>query len=215
LTATASARQSLTMLDTIFDSSDAVKSVRSLAASSLYKIGITADRASIGAVSFGLFAGLAFAFEYVRLGTAMLLVSALLDGLDGTVAREHASATPLGGLMDLSFDRIVEAAVILGITLRRPELHLPALVLVTTWYVNITIFLAVGAALDRRGPKLIDYPPGLLERTEAIIFFILLAFSGSFGPALCYLFAMLEVYTGAQRFIFGFEHLAPADPKAV
>ena len=64
--------------------------------------------------------------------------------------------------------------VIVGIAWRDPALYLPALVLVATWYVNITVFLAVGAALEGPSAKLIEYPPGILERTEAIIFFIVL-----------------------------------------
>ncbi|MGH7864995.1 MAG: hypothetical protein ACREQB_08395 [Candidatus Binataceae bacterium] len=76
----------------------------------------------------------------------------------------------MGGVLDLVGDRVVETAVIIGIAWTRPELYLPALVLVGTWYVNITVFLAVGAALERRGPKLIVYPPGILERSEALIF---------------------------------------------
>jgi phosphatidylglycerophosphate synthase len=203
------------MLDTILGSFQVVKSVRSMVAAGLYKIGVTADRASIGAAALGVIAGFAFALDYVRFGLATLTLSALLDGLDGTIAREHSGATAVGGVMDLSFDRVVEAVVILGIAIRRPDLYLPALVLVATWYVNITVFLAVGAALDRSGPKLIVYPPGLLERTEAIIGLALLAVSGSFGPVLCYILAVLEIYTGAQRFIFGLKHLSGASSEAV
>ncbi len=77
-------------------------------------------------------------------------------------------------MLDLSADRVVEACVIVGIAWRDPALYFPALILVATWYVNITIFLAVGAALEGPSAKLIEYPPGILERTEAIIFFIVL-----------------------------------------
>jgi len=67
----------------------------------------------------------------------------------------------------------------------------------------------VGAALERRGPKLIDYPPGILERTEALIFFVILAaiqsvpFLRPLGPMLCYAMAALEVATAVQRLRFG------------
>jgi len=72
----------------------------------------------------------------------------------------------------------------------------------------------VGAALERHGPKLIEYPPGILERTEAIAFFVILASVESIGflrPAgliLCYAMTALEVATGAQRLIFGYRMLA-------
>jgi len=87
------------------------------------------------------------------------------------------------------------------------------LMLVGSWYVNITIFLAVGAALERTGPKLIDYPPGILERTEALIFFVVLAMveasplTRPLGPYLCYAMTLLEIATGAQRLLFGVQML--------
>ena len=56
--------------------------------------------------------------------------------------------------------------MIVGIAWRAPALYFPALVLVATWYVNITIFLAVGAALEGPSAKLIEYPPGILERPK-------------------------------------------------
>jgi hypothetical protein len=42
-----------------------------------------------------------------------------------------------------------------------------------TWYVNITVFVATGAVIGE-SEKLIHYPSGLLERTEALVFFLLL-----------------------------------------
>jgi phosphatidylglycerophosphate synthase len=111
-------------------------------------------------------------------------------------------------------DRLVETAVIVGIAWNHPELFRPALLLVGSWYVNITVFLAVGAALEHSGPKLIEYPPGILERTEVLIFFAVLALVASvavlrlLGPILCYAMTALEVATGLQRLIFGWRMLA-------
>jgi hypothetical protein len=103
----------------------------------------------------------------------------------------------------LTFDRVVEASVLLGITIPRPELHVPGLVLAATWYINLCVFLAVGAATEKHGEKLIDYPPGLLERGEALIFaFVVVALPGIAGLA-AYVYAVLEVVTAAQRFSHG------------
>ena len=64
------------------------------------------------------------------------------------------------------------------------------------------MFLVTGAALEHRGPKLIDYPPGLIERTELIIFFVWLALLPHFGLWLCYTYAGLELFTAEQRLLF-------------
>ncbi len=195
------------MLDGRLAALPQVHRIQSQAAAILFYAGISADLATIIGAAVGVISGAAFASGTAWLGILLLLASAALDGIDGTLAREFGGATAWGGVMDLSADRLVEAAVVIGIAWRRPELHFPTLILVASWYVNITVFLAVGAALERRGPKLIEYPPGILERTEVIIFLVLLAISGSLGPSLCYLFTALEILTGAQRLLFGYRQL--------
>jgi phosphatidylglycerophosphate synthase len=139
---------------------------------------------------------------------AALLGSGLCDAIDGRVARLADGATPWGGVIDLTFDRVVEAAVLLGIALPHPERHLPALVLACTWYVNLCLFLAVGAASQQAKDKLIVYPPGLLERSESLLFALVVVLAPAWTPAAGYLYAALEVYTGAQRFWYGRRALA-------
>lgn len=202
------------MLDSILGANPITRRIQSTAARILHSVGVTANVATIAAVIIGVMAGVAFALDRVGLGILLLGVSAALDALDGTIAREFGGAsTPFGGVMDLSFDRVVEAAVIIGIVWRHRELDFCALLLVASWYVNITVFLAVGAAMERTGPKLIDYPPGILERTEALIFFAVLALVESthvlvfMGPVLCLAMTALEIVTGTQRFLFGRTHL--------
>src|ERR1700736_940567 len=198
------------MLDSILGVNPAIRGMQSTAARILHSVGVTANGATIAAAIIGVPAGVVFGVDRVFLGILLLGVSAALDALDGTLARDFGGAsTPFGGVMDLCFDRVVEAAVIVGIVWRHPELDFYALLLVASWYVNITVFLAVGAAMERSGPKLIDYPPGILERTEALIFFAVLALVESsryprwVGPQLCLAMTALEIVTGAQRFLFG------------
>jgi archaetidylinositol phosphate synthase len=201
------------MLDTLLAANPDIKRMQSLCARTLFRAGIGANTATILAALAGIAAGIAFAAAHVTWAIALLALSAALDALDGTIARECAAPSPLGGVLDLSADRVVEACVIVGIAWRDPALYLPALILVVTWYVNITIFLAVGAALEGPGAKLIEYPPGILERTEAIIFFIVLglleatSITRPLGPLLCYAMAALEIATGAQRLLFGLRKL--------
>jgi archaetidylinositol phosphate synthase len=202
------------MLDSIMGASPTVQRIQAGGARALHSIGITANGATISASILGILAGVAFAAGRAGLGIVLLAISAALDALDGTIARQFGGvSTPYGGVMDLCFDRVVEAAVIIGIVWQHRELDFYALLLVASWYVNITVFLAVGAAMERRGPKLIDYPPGILERTEALIFFAVLALVEStpygrwIGPALCLAMTALEIVTGAQRFLFGRAHL--------
>ena len=201
------------MLDTIFGANPDIRRVQSRFARALFRVGIGANLATILAALVGIASGIAFARAHVTFAIVALAISAAFDALDGTIARECAAPSPLGGVLDLSADRVVEACVIVGIAWRDPALYFPALILVATWYVNITIFLSVGAALEGPTAKLIEYPPGILERTEAIIFFIVLglveatSITRPMAPMLCYAMAALEIVTGAQRLLFGLRML--------
>ena len=201
------------MLDSILGANPDLRRVQSRFARALFRAGISANLATILAALAGIASGIAFARAHVTFAIGALVISAAFDALDGTIARECSAPSPLGGVLDLSADRVVEACVIVGIAWRDPALYFPALILVATWYVNITIFLSVGAALEGPTAKLIEYPPGILERTEAIIFFIVLgllettSITRPIAPMLCYVMAALEIVTGAQRLLFGLRML--------
>jgi len=82
-------------------------------------------------------------------------------------------------------------------------LHLPALVLAATWYVNLCVFLAVSAASERHPVKVIHYPPGLLELTEGLVFALIVVALPSPAGTAAYVYAALEVVTAGQRFRYG------------
>jgi phosphatidylglycerophosphate synthase len=194
------------MLDALLGRSCATRRVQVALARGLFCLGVGANGTTILGVASGLVAGSVFARGFTIVGILLLGASALFDAFDGTIARELAVPTLFRGILDLCSDRVVEIVVITGITWRRPELYFPALI--GSWYLNITVFLAVGAAFERRGPKLVDYPPGLVERTELIILLVVLAMSRQhFGPWLCYAYSGLELITAAQRLLFTAEWL--------
>ena len=172
-------------------------------ATATVRAGVTADRLSYAALGLGLVGALLFYVGSGGWGLSVLLGSGLCDAVDGRVARLGGGSTPWGGVLDLTFDRIVEAAVLLGIALPHPAWHLPALVLACTWYVNLCVFLAVGAASRQVSEKLIVYPPGLLERSESLLFALVVVLAPSWTPAAGYAYAALEVWTAAQRFRHG------------
>ncbi len=201
------------MLDTALGNNPLAKSIQSRCARALLAIGLGANVATALAAAAGVAAGIAFGRKSLAWGIILLAISAAFDALDGPLAREGAGPTALGGVLDLSADRLVETAVIIGVAWPHPGLYFAALLLLGSWYVNITVFLAVGAALERKGPKLIDYPPGILERTEALIFFAVLAivesigFPAALGSLLCYAMTAAEIATAIQRLAFGWRML--------
>lgn len=172
-------------------------------AAALLRRGISPNALSYAALALGLAGALLFYVGHGGWALAVLVGSGLCDAVDGRVARLGGLTTPWGGVIDLTFDRIVEAAVLLGIALPHPAWHAPALVLACTWYVNLCVFLAVGAATERAGEKLIVYPPGLLERSESLLFALVVVLAPAWAPTAGYLYAGLEVATATQRFRHG------------
>lgn len=165
--------------------------------------GIGPNALTHAAVISGVLAGGLFYFHRPLAGFLLLLLSGLLDALDGRAARQGPGPTPWGGVLDLTYDRIVEASVLLGICVPRPELHVAGLILATTWYVNLCVFLAVGAASERHSEKVIDYPPGLLERADGLLFAFVAAFLPAWAALACYAYAGFGILTAAQRFHYG------------
>jgi len=192
------------MLDTWFNRAGSVTDkFLNQTALLLIDFGVSAELLSYVGVALGTLAGAFFYYGFDVNGFGCLLISGFLDAIDGRVARLGEGPTPWGGVLDLTFDRVVEASVLLGIAVPRPALHLPALVLAATWYVNLCVFLAVGAATEKRGEKVIDYPPGILERGEALVFAFVVVAIPSIADLAAYVYAILEVITAAQRFSHG------------
>jgi archaetidylinositol phosphate synthase len=194
------------MLDSLMARRPALRRVQWQVARTLKQAGIRAIWATTIAGILGVLAGIMFADGEIAIGLLTLALSGGLDAVDGTIAREFERATPLGGVLDLTLDRTVEVAVLLGLIWRHPSWDLAAAVVLATWYVNITVFMATGAALGG-SEKLIHYPPGLVERTEALLFFALLALAAPLGIYICYAYAALETATAAQRIAYAWREL--------
>lgn len=159
------------------------------------------------ALGSGLVAAALFWRQQFAAGWVLLVVSGVLDAVDGRVARLGKGVTPWGGVLDLVFDRMVEGAVLLALSLPRPDVQPAALFLLATWYVNITVFLAVGAASRHPSGKLIAYPPGLLERSEALLFCTLALLLPRWLAPLCIVYGLLGLVTAAQRLWHGYRAL--------
>jgi len=70
--------------------------------------------------------GVAFGTGAVRLGGSLLLISGILDLLDGQVARQGGKITAFGAFYDSTLDRIGEAAVFAGLIFYFSNGPLPA-----------------------------------------------------------------------------------------
>lgn len=99
-----------------------------------------------------------------------LWASGFLDVLDGSMAREARTASPWGSLLDVTFDQVVELSVVVGLAVLHPEARLALLGLSAVLLVSMTVFLTVGALVRNSGFKAFYFQPGLVERSEEILF---------------------------------------------
>lgn len=167
------------------------------------RMGFTPIKLTILALLLGLLAAF---LNYMMLPLAaviMLWISGLVDTLDGTVARLTNTKSDLGAFLDISFDRIVEVAILYSLFLRNPELSSMVFILCSTFLLSMTVFLTVGSMTKNKTEKAFYYQAGITERTETFIFFTLMILFIDFSAIIGYIFAGLVVITIIIRFIEG------------
>jgi archaetidylinositol phosphate synthase len=167
-------------------------------AKSLLKVGLTANHVTYIAFFIGVSTGPFIYFDYPLWAVFALWLSGFLDAVDGSMAR-ITKPSPWGTVLDISFDRLVEISVILGLAFRFPEVMWALLLLSVSIIYSMTIFLTVGAVSEKQGMKSFYYQAGLVERTEGFILFSLMMIFTNYLLALTLLFFAVELFTGLQR----------------
>lgn len=134
------------------------------------------------------------------LAIACLLVSGYLDTLDGSLARYQGKSTDFGSAMDILIDRTVEFAVIFAFYLVNPiQNALASILMLGSILLCITSFLVVGIFTNNTTHKSFHYSPGLMERAEAFIFFIVMTLCPEYFNPLAWLFCILVCITAWIR----------------
>ncbi len=135
------------------------------------------------ALCAGIFVLPLLAMHYSKWAFMALLISGFLDTLDGSLARYKNQTTPFGSALDITGDRIVEFSIIMGLYLFSPEERaLNCLLMLGSILFCITSFLVVGIFTQNDTEKGFHYNPGMIERTEAFIFFsIMILFPVAFS----------------------------------
>ena len=185
----------------------------------LVRHGGTADAITWAGFALGLAAAACIALQQPLAGLALILVSRLMDGLDGTVARLTAP-TDRGAFLDITLDFLFYASVPLAFALADPGANaLPAAVLLAAFIGTGSSFLAFAVLAERRGLQASAYPNkglyylgGLTEGSETLICFALMALWPAQFAALAYGFAALCALTIATRIHAGWSLLRGPRP---
>ncbi len=143
--------------------------------------------------------GVVFGLGHLVLGGWLLLVVAPVDALDGALARALDQKSLLGAFLDSTFDRLSDAALILGITvhyLRQGE-HLEVVLLL------ISLVAALMVSYTRARAEALGFPcrVGLLTRLERIVLIAALSAVG-LPIVMIWALAVLSVFTVVQRILY-------------
>jgi hypothetical protein len=95
---------------------------------------------------------------------------------------------------------VVEASVIIALFAVAPESRaLPALLMLSCILLCVTSFLVTAIFSENNSEKSFYYSPGLIERPEAFLFFILMMLVPKTFSLLAYLFSALVLWTTYRR----------------
>ncbi|MEF9933395.1 MAG: CDP-alcohol phosphatidyltransferase family protein [Cetobacterium sp.] len=164
------------------------------------KCKLSANQVTVLALILGVSSGV---FSYMNMpfiALGVLWISGYLDAVDGTIARRQGS-TDFGTVMDITFDRIVEISIIIGLSLRHPELTAYFLFLACSIIITMTIFLTTGLMTSKKSEKSFYYQAGLAERTEGFLMFSLMIIFGTYLKIIVLVFTGMILFTAAQRFL--------------
>jgi archaetidylinositol phosphate synthase len=160
--------------------------------------GFSANGVTGAAFLIGITSGPLIYLDYPLLAVAVLWVSGFLDAADGAMAR-MTKPSAWGTVLDVTFDRVVEISVIVGLAFRFPQASRALLLLSVSIIVSMTVFLTVGGVAEKKGVKSFYYQPGLMERTDGFIFFSLMMLFGARVAEIALIFAGAILFTACQR----------------
>jgi phosphatidylglycerophosphate synthase len=171
--------------------------------------GVHPGALTAAAVVPGLAAAGAAAVGASILALALWVANRLLDGLDGTLARQTGRQSDLGAYADILLDVVVYAAIPLGIAVGQDgnAAWVAAAVLLASFYVNSIAWSYLSALLEKRGAEglsdgettAVTMPPGLIEGAETAVLFALALAIPQWSVAVMWVMAVAVAVSVVQR----------------
>ena len=162
------------------------------------RIGVSANTLTVAGMLIGVLAALLVVNDHAVAGVIVLWFSGLIDAADGTLAR-LTRPSAIGAILDITFDRVVEVAMIVALACLYPDARLSLVILAGIIAIAMSLFLSIGAAVTNQSIKSFHYAPGLGERTEAFICLSLMALDHVRLGLWTWFFIGVIVFTMAQR----------------
>jgi CDP-diacylglycerol---glycerol-3-phosphate 3-phosphatidyltransferase len=180
----------------------------------LIRAGVRPNTITTVGTALVMVSALAYAAGHVRTGGLLLLLSGVMDTLDGQVARGGAMVTRFGAFYDSTLDRVGDGATFIGIgafLLTAPDVayRVPAAI---TCMVAILSSLLVSYARARAEGLGLDCKVGIAQRAERVLGLGVASLVVGAGPRavvlelIVALLAAASVITVVQRFVYVHQH---------
>lgn len=174
--------------------------------------GVRADQITLIGCGIGLLAALAAALGLYPLALLGLALNRLADGLDGAVAR-LTTPTDRGAFLDITLDFVFYAVFPIGFIFADPATNgLPGAVLIASFVLTGTSFLAFSVIAERQGLQARDYPTkgiyylgGLAEGAETIAVFAAFCLFPAWFAWIAWAFAAVCIVTSFTRYLAGWQ----------
>ncbi len=170
----------------------------------LHRAGITANQVTVVAAVLGVTAAALVAVKFTSFGIALWLVSRLLDGYDGMIARLTPGDASFGGYLDITLDMLAYSAMAIGFAVAMPADIVLWMVVLAGYVLAITSTLALSSLAEKAdrqlgGDRSIQFTRGLAEGGETTIVYVVIALAPSVSRYVLVVWIAMLAITVVQR----------------
>ncbi len=159
----------------------------------IVRLGLKPNHLTFFGLAIGLLSALLIAEGHARVGALAILLSGLMDALDGALARNKGLTTEFGGYLDSVFDRYVDIAVFASLGFYGVDWFLVVLALSGALMVSYT---------RARAEIIVERcDVGIAERGERMVILVVGLLTGFVWQSVA-LIAILSHMTAAHRIIY-------------
>jgi phosphatidylglycerophosphate synthase len=148
-------------------------------AAAIARAGITPNQLTVTGGALGVVAGVLVGVGRPSWALVVWLLSRVIDGFDGVVARVSGQTTLIGGYLDITLDMLAYSAMAVGFAVADPAHQRLWLLVLVGYVMAITTTLALSSLLERAGRSVggdrsLQFTAGLAEGGETTIVYVLL-----------------------------------------
>ena len=182
------------------------KKIENIVGKIFSKLGPSPNQYTLNSIAFGIFCFVSLIFRNFILALIFFLISAILDFVDGAVARYSGKVTKAGAYLDTISDRFVEGLIFLGLL----SLPLPKFIIEAKYWIFLAFFgslMTTYAKAAAKEKELVaqELKKGFFGRGERMILLSITFFLGIFNQNLMiYPISLLAIFsnlTAIQRII--------------